>query len=230
MKSSSALVCRLTRLGRARGFTLIEVMVVVIIIAVLAVIAIPSITFQLRDRRTKQAAEYVASMYTEARMRAIGRGAAVLVRYDRTLIPTGQVDMREAIRIPTAAPECSAVPPPVSSCLLPALWNAPQPPPAMTNRVLRSFNPSGRPEYAGVQIAMEGPPGQGAVNQMDVCFTPMGSTYVRYDTTGPFTRLTGVPQATVWRQDPDGSRRGLTRIVTILPNGVSHLGTSAAVQ
>ncbi|HEY6556981.1 MAG TPA: prepilin-type N-terminal cleavage/methylation domain-containing protein, partial [Polyangiaceae bacterium] len=49
-------------LRAARGFTLIELMVVVIIIAVLAVIAIPQITFRMRDRRTQAAAQEVSTL------------------------------------------------------------------------------------------------------------------------------------------------------------------------
>jgi len=210
---------RIGRLGALRGFTLIELMVVVIIVAALAVIAIPSITIQLRDRRTRQAAQMVASLYTEARTRAMGRGAAVPVRYDKGSVPSGALEIREAIRGSGAAnADCQDLP--VSSCLQPA-WQL-----ASSNRLLTSFNPSIRGEFSGVQIEMERPGAGGVVNSMEVCFTPLGSSFVRYALSGAWARLSGVPVANVWRKNTDGSRLGLTRLVMILPNGAAHLGTS----
>ena len=208
---------RWRRLRARRGFTLIELMVVVIIIAVVAVIAIPSITFQLRDRRTRQAAQMVASLYTEARTRAMGRGAAVLVRFDKVSEASGKMEVREAIR-GAGAGDCRDLP--VSSCLQPA-WEV-----ATSNRLLTEFDPAHRIEFNGVQIEMEQPGAGGAVNAMELCFTPLGSSFVRYAFNGAWTRLSGVPVASVWRKNNDGSRHGLTRQVMILPNGAAHLGTS----
>ena len=62
------------RTAARRGFTLVELMVVVVMITVLATLAIPLVTEQLRDRRTQEAAERVAGVYRDARMRAMGRG------------------------------------------------------------------------------------------------------------------------------------------------------------
>jgi type II secretion system protein H len=65
----------------SRGFTLIELVVVVLIIGLCAAIATPSIASQVRERRSRDAAQRVAQLYSMARMRALGRGSAVLVRY-----------------------------------------------------------------------------------------------------------------------------------------------------
>src|SRR5688572_26379580 len=63
-----------------RGFTLIELMVVVVIIAILAVIAVPLFAQRFDERRVQQTAQRVAALYRGARSRALGRGAAILVR------------------------------------------------------------------------------------------------------------------------------------------------------
>jgi type II secretion system protein H len=195
-----------------RGFSLIELMVVVIIISVLAALAIPSITTRMRDRRTQQAAQEVMNLYRNARMRAMGRGSAVLVRYDANLTPTGALAMREAVRggAPGADPNCSQMP--VASCQLTS-WQA------ADSREIRVFDPSVRGEYAGVQIVMPEP-------QIDICFTPMGRAFVRNGQIGPMQQLVGVPIASVWRKGADDKPVGLTRRVMILPNGHARLGAA----
>jgi type IV fimbrial biogenesis protein FimT len=195
-----------------RGFTLVELMVVVLIIAVLAVIAVPSVARRMQDRRTLQAAHEVSNMYRTARMRAMGRGSAVLVRYNG-----GTLEMREAVRgTGEADVNCQRLP--ISSCLTPN-WGE-----AAEYQVVDSFNPETRTGMQNVEIEL-GTPG-GDQTQMDVCFTPMGRAYVRYDFTSTLTTLAAVPEARIWREDDDGAVLGLMRSVLILPNGNARLGTA----
>jgi type IV fimbrial biogenesis protein FimT len=187
-------------------------MVVVVIIAVLAALAVPTITQQMRSRRTQFAAKEVASLYRLARMRAMGRGSAVLVRFDGTVDAKGAIQVREAVRANSTDPNCDRLP--VSSCTL-TTWV-----PANNDSML--INQFDAKSYEGVQTQVN----VGASNkpQMDVCFSPMGRTFVRYDQISPFATLTDIPEIQVARVD--GTTWGLIRRVLLLPNGAVRLGTA----
>jgi prepilin-type N-terminal cleavage/methylation domain-containing protein len=200
--------------GRARGFTLIELVAVVVIIAIVAALAMPSIASRLRDRRTQQAAQTIAQFYSTARMRAMGRGAAVLVRYD-----ANGFQMLEAIR-GTGETDVNCQPLPVSSCVIGNPWA----PASTSNRLITSFVPANRTEFGNLTIAMADAAGVDT-STMDVCFTPMGGAYATNTPGGAMAALSGVPVASVRRMD-GSTQVGLTRRVMIVPNGNSHLGVS----
>jgi prepilin-type N-terminal cleavage/methylation domain-containing protein len=208
-----------------RGFTLIELIVVVIIIAVLAVLAIPTLTDQMRSRRTQFAAKEVAAMYRTGRMRAMGRGSAVLVRFENNVTAEGRFEMREAVRSGSANADCDRMP--VSSCTL-TDWLSTSP----NNQLIQTFTSFQRSELQDIRASAVGAPpaDSGAQTQMDVCFTPMGRTFVRYNQgVVPFTPLTGVPVVRVFRWDPgSGQPYGIIRTVMILPNGNVRLGSAEA--
>jgi prepilin-type N-terminal cleavage/methylation domain-containing protein len=199
-----------------RGFSLVELMVVVIIIAALAVVAVPQATKQIKAQHTQQTAQIVANMYRTARMHALGRGAAMLVRYSNA--NQGSLQMREAIQGPAGA--CEGMP--VSSCLL-AQWND-----ATQVNVLDTLDPSLEPSTNPIVIGVVGAPPNDASLQanMDVCFSPAGRTFVRYNQNGPWSALTGVPVISVERRDAGGGRVGLVRNILLLPNGAARLGVA----
>lgn len=210
-----------------RGFSLVELVVVVIIIAILAVIAIPSITHRMRDRRTAEAAEKVSNIIRGARMRAMGRGAAVLVRFDSTKNPEGSLTIQEAVR-GAAEPDAKCSRLPSSSCTLTS-WVAPTGTglaDVTDNVLVSSFAPPEQGQFKDIYISIQGDPANaGNQTQMDLCFTPMGRAFVRYNQSGTFAPLTGVPVAEVVRKDGSTSF-GLIRTVMVLPNGSTRLGTA----
>jgi hypothetical protein len=166
------------------------------------------------------------NLYRNARMRAMGRGSAVLVRYDASVKPEGALEVREAVRgIQTdpsgaqADPSCNQMP--VANCQLTS-WQAA----SSDSRQITVFDPSVRGEYAGVQMELRDPT-QTTQQQMDLCFTPMGRAFVRFSQAGPMQPLAGVPMASVWRKGTDGAAAGLTRRVMILPNGHARLGAAS---
>lgn len=193
-----------------RGFTLIELMAVVIIVAVFATLAVPSVTKQLKGRRVAQAAQLAASLYTQARTRAMGRGSAVLVRYSN-----GRFFVREAQLGGLGGPgSCAALP---SSTCLNTDWNT------LANNEYR--------ELPGLDLGNRGEYGTGAdqvgfalkdaagttLTTLDVCFTPMGRVFSRTVTSSALVPLTAVHEIEASRV---ASR---ARRILLLPNGSTRL-------
>lgn len=208
-----------SRVGAAaRGFTLIELMVVVVIISVLAAISIPQITSRMRDRRTQAVAQEVSTLYRNARLRALGRGSAVLVRYTTTN-PRGTIEVREAVGGTALAAACQTLP--SASCTgvaAPQRWDA------ADSSLVRSFGAGVSSTFDTIHIDMRNPD-ESAISSMDVCFTPLGRTFFRFGA-GAWTTDLRVPRAQIWRNDGSGNPIGLQRVVLIPPNGMARLGTS----
>jgi type II secretion system protein H len=196
------------------GFTLLELMVVVIVIGVLAALGVPSIAAQLRDRRTNQAAHEVALLYRQARSLAMGRGSAVLVRFDGSA--NGRIEVRESMDADPA--HCLSLP--ATSCSA-ANWNAASP----LNRLIGTFDVNNNGPYQNVKLAFFQSDGTSAGSAVEVCFSPLGRPYRRFAFVGAFVPMAEVPYLEVKRVD-NGSppkAEGITRTVLVLPNGTSRL-------
>ena len=201
-------------LPRARrgsaGFTLLELMVVVIMIGVLVSLAIPSISTQLRDRRTNQAAHQVALIYRQARALAMGRGSAVLVHFDSGTVTQGRIELRESIDVNPA--KCLTLP--ATSCSL-ANWNAASP----QNRLITAFDPSQLNAFSNVQLKVFTADNAAAGSAVDICFSPLGRPFRRLSFTANFAPMNEVPYVEVSPIDGVGP----TRTVLVMPNGASRL-------
>jgi len=192
-----------------RGFTLVELMVVVVIITSLTALAIPSILNQMRDRRTRQAAEEIAAIYRQARLRALGRGSAVLVRY-----ANGSYETREAV-LGGTTPNCVQLP--VASCTTPVWTTA-----STTSQRLSLWSPPAGIDsevFANQPSTFSGDlTGSATTGPFDVCFTPMGRTLASLNNAVTFQPMSGVPAIRVSRSN----FAGLKRHVLVPPNGLAR--------
>jgi hypothetical protein len=171
----------------------------------------------MRDRRANQAAQTISSIYRTARMRALGRGASVLVRFRRgdAVFPQGGFEVWESVATPASdASRCA--PMPLRGCLLnqwPAIGGA-----SDQAQQVDNFNPAGRTEYQGVEINVD-TSSVSDTNYLDVCFTPLGASYMADNSsTMALTRMTQIPIARVSRPPTPGYRE-----VLVLPSGATRV-------
>jgi type IV fimbrial biogenesis protein FimT len=194
-------------------------MVVVVIITILSAMAIPMIASQMRDRRTQDAAQRVTALLRDARMRAMGRGSSVLVRFSPGT--RGRFDVLEGQRGTGDAPvgssegTCAGLPNP--SCLEPD-WNDAA---SGDFRNVTFFDLASRGEYDQLTLLMTDEAGS-TLNNLDICFTPLGRAFFRTVTTAPLQPLTKAHVVEVFRGTAS-HKLGRERHVLVLPNGVSRL-------
>jgi type IV fimbrial biogenesis protein FimT len=179
-------------------------MTVVIIIGITAALATPSIVEQMRDRHSRNAAQQIASLYSNARMRAMGRGSAVLVRYNATT-GFGTFDSVEGAQA-TARGAAACTSAPGSGCLV-TNWGV-----AANVREVSSYRPA-----ADVTVVGLDPTGT-TKTDIRVCFSPSGRSFASYVAVDPTAAMAGSVEFTVKR-----GTVGLLRRVALLPNGNARL-------
>ncbi len=194
-----------SRCAAVRGFTLIELMVVVLIITVVAGLAMPSAVVQLRERRVQEAARKIAMLYREARLQAVGRGAAVLLRYE-----DGEFNVLEAVQGPLA--DCPAAP--VPSCNHP--WVSE---PTLSRRSATYAAIASSGDLSAMTLDFKDSAGN-ALSEFEVCFSPNGRAFSRsvIDDGTPLQPLNQVLTGALRRPG-----MGRERTVILLPNGTARL-------
>ncbi len=205
-----------TKAGDVRGFTLIELMVVVVIITLLAAIAAPGINKRLRSYKARAQTEEIASIYRTARLKAMGRGAAVLVRFDTD---SNSFEVREGIQGVDAsdnagAGECRSLP--ATSCTIPSdRWDN-------EDRSQQTSIVYYNSEEYGVTAHFLSPADTSTEltrNTLDICYTPLGHAYADMATAGVLAPMTTAPRFDVVRSDAVGLARSVL-ISTVGPTRV----------
>jgi prepilin-type N-terminal cleavage/methylation domain-containing protein len=185
-----------------RGFTLVELMVVVIIIGVMAAIIIPTASRAMRARRSSGAASQIALAYRIAKMRALARGSAVMVRYQ-----AGQVQTFEAPPGLTTG---------MTSCSTPGAWNNCAYQSTTCVPIDNYQNPGENLNYTLIVG------GSQVTGVLDICFSPAGLSYLRTGSAS-FSTMTNVPMIKVWNGGAADMASSLVNTVYILPNGAARV-------
>jgi prepilin-type N-terminal cleavage/methylation domain-containing protein len=212
------------RARRARGFSLIELMVVVIIVGIVSALAVPTMMAARVDRNAYDDAGQIMQLFREARTRAVARGGAVLISMTfNQAADRGTFTMLESV---TANPGGVGGPAasPVASCKTPTVWTDPT-----GTLLVDSLNLNGGiDDDADIRTQLNVYNAGGGttpdVKQAFLCFTPLGRTY--FTTTTPlFDGALPIVTPLEFRvtRNTGGVPVGTIRSVLLPPNGMARV-------
>lgn len=221
----------------ARGFSLIELMVVIFLIGILAVIAIPSMVEQTTDRHVYEDALAINDLVREARTHAIGRGGAVMLALSTSGGTPGTFTAYEAVQPNPQLGGPNSVP--LSSCKAPTNWTLTDSTSAAQSASQFHQVQFGTYETSNgisTRIFTSASGTLALTNTAYLCFTPLGRTYAvdggditagMFANVGPMTETLQIEVA----RRSGSNIVGIVRSVLIPPNGVTRLLSAAtAVQ
>jgi len=175
----------------------------------------PLLVDQMRQRRLREAAQEVAGVYTNARLRALGRGSAVLVQYTQGTGFT-VLESIEGTAAATLHNNVNCAPEPGLGCLANNWANAAMSRQIATYQVEQRFR------------AVVSTPAGAPVNTMSICFTPLGRSFISTNGTLPTTPMAGAATFTLDRDPGQSWSGGYRYFVAVLPNGVARLTRAEA--
>jgi hypothetical protein len=176
----------------------------------------PLLLEQMHQRRLREAAQEVASIYTDARLRAFGRGSAVLVQYTQGAGFT-VLESIQGTAAATLQNNVNCAPEPGLGCLTNNWTNA------ALSRQVSTYQPQSQLRIVASDQA--GVP----VNTMNICFTPLGRSFISTNAAPPNTAMVGATTFTLDRDPAQSWRGGYRYYVAVVPNGVARLTRGEAV-
>ncbi len=221
---------------RQAGFTLIELMVVVILVSLLAVMATPAMLEAKRGRRAYEDAATIMMLFKNARSRAVGDQAAVMITltFDNTT-STNQGVFQEFESTFGAGTfgSVSGGQATMAACTQPSSWDTTATGTSAPHPVLiEGYNMQEQLDQdAHVHLFVTQGTGTAANSgTFAFCFTPSGRMYTTSSgspTNPVFTEATMQPTVFTVKRDVGGSStttyKGPTRNVLVMPSGATRL-------